>query len=168
MGCCQSSDVEKSKSSVNLVKNPAASSNSPKASGGKEDQIALAFKAKRANVFTQSVDIDTRRAFSAKNIPKTPKQETLISTKFILNFRQFSIVVNTGTALAQNFVFDSLDEMDLRVLVNAMEIVQIAQGENVITQGDLLTDDCKFCHFFFRGRRRLLLHCGERQFHCYC
>jgi cAMP-dependent protein kinase regulator len=33
-------------------------------------------------------------------------------------------------------VFYSLDELDTRVLVNAMEIVSISQGENIITQGE--------------------------------
>jgi hypothetical protein len=95
MGCCSSQPD--TSSSRNLVQNPTAS-NGPsttsttasKAAGtsasspggaaasAKETQIALAFKAKRANVFTASVDTDTRRAFSAKNIPKTPKQELAI------------------------------------------------------------------------------------------
>ncbi len=55
-----------------------------KAATTKEDQIALAFKAKRANVFTESVDVNSRRAFSAKNIHKTPRQEQIISEWFIL------------------------------------------------------------------------------------
>lgn len=130
MGCCNSNPVNEQSSQRALVNNPSASNNNtkgsstsagggPAAPGSKESQIALAFKAKRANVFTASVDVDVRRAFSAKNIPKTPKQEMLIKT-----------------ALSQNFVFDSLDELDTRVLVNAMEIVNISPGENIITQGE--------------------------------
>lgn len=81
MGCCTSVD----NSSSSLVKNPAATgshnsgASNPGVTVAKEDQIALAFKAKRANVFSESVETDTRRAFAAKNIPKSPKQELLIS-----------------------------------------------------------------------------------------
>lgn len=102
MGCCSSQPDSSTSSNRNLVSNPSASSPAPAAaskpaapasSGGssgpaaasaKETQIALAFKAKRANVFTASVDTDTRRAFAAKNIPKTPKQELAISKSFHL------------------------------------------------------------------------------------
>jgi hypothetical protein len=89
MGCCSSQPD--SPTNRNLVSNPAAAAASKPAAAAstaaagnnstanaKESQIALAFKAKRANVFTASVDTDTRRAFHAKNIPKTPKQELAI------------------------------------------------------------------------------------------
>ncbi len=46
-----------------------------------------------------------------------------------------------GAALKKNFVFDSLGEVDLRVLVNAMESISVSKGENVITQGL----DLRFC-----------------------
>jgi hypothetical protein len=95
MGCCSSvNDVNKP-----LVSNPSAGQAgngaattaggatpstqpaSPKAGGGtKEDQIKLALKTKRGNVFTESYNPDERRAFSAKVIPKSPVQETIIST----------------------------------------------------------------------------------------
>lgn len=93
MGCCQSTDAAGTISNApTSTANPAAQGASGKPAGttAKEDQIALAFKAKRANVFSESVDVDTRRAFSARNIPKTPKQEQIIREfKSIFVFNQF-------------------------------------------------------------------------------
>lgn len=43
-----------------------------------------------------------------------------------------------GSALKENYVFNSLDERDIKVLVNAMTIVQKSQGDNVVEQGLLL------------------------------
>ena len=46
----------------------------------KEEQIKLAFKAKkvRVNVFNQSLDNETRRQFVPPTIPKTKDQDILI------------------------------------------------------------------------------------------
>ena len=44
----------------------------------KEEHINLAFKAKRGNVFTPSIDPEIRRTFIAKCYPKTPEQEDII------------------------------------------------------------------------------------------
>lgn len=46
----------------------------------KEEHINLAFKAKRGNVFTPSIEPEIRRTFIAKCYPKTPEQEELIRT----------------------------------------------------------------------------------------
>ena len=43
-----------------------------------EDKIELAFKTKRANVFTEGVDLG-RQAYVEKNIPKNEKQSQKIS-----------------------------------------------------------------------------------------
>ena len=64
--------------------NPAKAGDRLSSKSAKEDQIALAFKAKRANVFTQSVDPAARREFKAKNFPKTPQQLNLIRKYTIL------------------------------------------------------------------------------------
>lgn len=70
MGCCQSSAEES---------RPITASNRSSAATrkGKEDKIELAFKAKRANIFTEGVDLG-RNAFSVKHIPKNAKQTQLI------------------------------------------------------------------------------------------
>ncbi len=99
MGCCASSQEQKPLNPGGTSSSSSSSSSSPAAttaaatssksstdaavrsvSKTREDQIALALKSKRANVFTESVDADSRRAFAAKNIPKTPAQEQIIST----------------------------------------------------------------------------------------
>lgn len=95
MGCCPSKDPSTAASSSppqNIPKQTTAQGTAIKSKTGstkggdlrdasivKEQQVQLAFKAKRGNVFTASVDDDTRRVFSAQNIPKTQKQEKIIS-----------------------------------------------------------------------------------------
>lgn len=74
MGCCTSTD-----SSAPL--NTKAPSHSSLKNGGtakKEDKIELAFKVKRANIFTEGVDLG-REAYVQKRIPKTEKQLKIIS-----------------------------------------------------------------------------------------
>lgn len=44
----------------------------------KEEQLKLAFKAKRLNVFNKSVEPEVRRTFRAQKYPKTPEQESII------------------------------------------------------------------------------------------
>lgn len=44
----------------------------------KEEQLKLAFKAKRLNVFNKSVEPEVRRTFRAQKIAKTPEQENII------------------------------------------------------------------------------------------
>ena len=51
----------------------------------KEEQLKLAFKAKRLNVFNKSVEPEVRRTFRAQKFPKTPEQESIIR-KFIICF----------------------------------------------------------------------------------
>lgn len=46
----------------------------------KEEHISLAFKAKRGNVFTPSIEPEIRRTFVAKCYPKSPEQEEIIRT----------------------------------------------------------------------------------------
>lgn len=45
------------------------------------------------------------------------------------------IVIGTGKALDQNFVFASLDNAEKKVLASAMEKQLIRERENIITQG---------------------------------
>jgi hypothetical protein len=42
---------------------------------------------------------------------------------------------NSGDALEQNFVFSSLDNVEKQMLANAMEQVEVMEGEHLITQG---------------------------------
>jgi hypothetical protein len=67
MGCCLSSG-----NAANPTGNTSAGDKK-----GKEDKIELAFKAKRANVFTEGVDFG-RKAFSLKTVPKNAKQTQTI------------------------------------------------------------------------------------------
>ena len=70
MGCSQSQHA--------ITQNQFPNIPSPSA---KEEQIKLAFKAKRKkNVFTQSMDPDVRRTFHAKSYPKTAAQQAIIRT----------------------------------------------------------------------------------------
>jgi hypothetical protein len=72
MGCCQSSAEESRPITSNSNNRSSAAVRK-----GKEDKIELAFKAKRANVFTEGVDLG-RNAFSIKRVPKNAKQTQLI------------------------------------------------------------------------------------------
>lgn len=69
MGCCQSSSG--SESGINNAPNSSNPPPAAKKGVSKEDKIELAFKAKRANIFTVGVDLE-RPAF---NISKTNKSE---------------------------------------------------------------------------------------------
>ena len=72
MGCCTSTD-----SSAPL--NAKSGNSTVKESGAKrEDKIELAFKVKRANIFTEGVDLG-REAFVQKRIPKNEKMMKIIS-----------------------------------------------------------------------------------------
>ena len=58
--------------------NSNANNGQSKASGQKkEDKIELAFKVKRANIFTEGVDLG-RSAYVEKKVPKTAKQTKTI------------------------------------------------------------------------------------------
>ena len=72
MGCCSSTD-----SSVPLTKNASSTAVSKGKETKKEDKVELAFKVKRANIFTEGVDLG-REAFVQKRIPKTEKMQKLI------------------------------------------------------------------------------------------
>jgi CRP-like cAMP-binding protein len=96
-----------------------ASSKKPSsdAQSAKEDQVKIAFKAKRANVFTESVKLD-RGDYTPKVIPKTPEQMAQISS-----------------ALKKNFVFDSIDEKAEKTIIDAMDLQDVAAGQTLIKQG---------------------------------
>jgi len=81
-----------------------------------EQKLELAFKAKRANVFNQGVD--TGRKHTAKVVKKNSSQISTIRK-----------------ALMENFIFATLSDEELTSLVDAMDIVPVAAGENIITQG---------------------------------
>ena len=74
MGCCSSTE--------SLLSNRNDKKNNQGAK--KEDKIELAFKVKRANIFTEGVDFG-RDAFCVKKIPKTEKQSKLISNNIYNN-----------------------------------------------------------------------------------
>jgi len=58
----------------------------------KEEQLKLAFKAKRLNVFNKSVEPEVRRTFRAQKIPKTPEQESIIRKFLFISFTIYYIV----------------------------------------------------------------------------
>lgn len=77
MGCCSSTSSE-------APLNPGSSSNESRLSkkslstnNKREDNLELVFKVKRANIFTEGIDLG-RQAFVEKKIPKSPKQSKLI------------------------------------------------------------------------------------------
>jgi len=74
-GCCSTSGSE-----APLINSPNSSANSKQR---KEDKIELAFKAKRANVFTEAIDIG-RGNFTLKKIFKSDAQgKTICKCAFI-------------------------------------------------------------------------------------
>ena len=73
MGCCTSTD-----SSAPLNAKSPTSSTAKDIGAKKEDKIELAFKVKRANIFTEGVDLG-REAFVQKRIPKNEKMMKVIS-----------------------------------------------------------------------------------------
>jgi hypothetical protein len=115
----------------------------------KEEHINLAFKAKRGNVFTTSIEPEIRRTFVTKVYPKTVEQEGTIrkiifithsyknkSTYYIFH----STTIFKGSALRSNFAFESLvDDMDvpISVIINAMKRIDVSAGEHIVTQGDI-------------------------------
>ncbi len=82
MGCCSSNGSQAPLNSGNANSN--ANNRQSKAGGQKkEDKIELAFKVKRANIFTESVDLG-RQAYVEKKIPKSAKQtKAICETNFI-------------------------------------------------------------------------------------
>lgn len=88
-----------------------------KSSGGLEDKLEIAFKAKqRGNVFSQGIDVGAKHV--PKVIKKTEKQNESIRK-----------------ALLDNFIFAALSDQEMSTLVAAMDTVNVAPGENIITQG---------------------------------
>jgi hypothetical protein len=74
-----------------MALNTAPNSTNPiVAKKGKEDKIELAFKAKRANIFTQGVDLE-RQAFSIRHTQKN-EQHTKLICKFNI-FLHFGLVL---------------------------------------------------------------------------
>lgn len=73
------------------------------------------------NLNNIGIDVDdTRCAFKAKNIPKTPKQEKVIKQ-----------------SIEENFFLATLDNFEKRLLLQGMEIITISPGENIITEGEV-------------------------------
>lgn len=77
MGCCTSTD---SSAPLNTNKGNSGSSAAKDSGAKKEDKIELAFKVKRANIFTEGVDLG-REAYVQKRIPKTEKMMKIISKR---------------------------------------------------------------------------------------
>eukprot|EP01038_Epipyxis_sp_PR26KG_P006283 gene6283-8651_t len=114
MGCCASSSS--SDTPLNN-KNPSSTNDRATPKKAQEEKIDIAFKAKRANVFTEGIDFE-REAFTQKKIEKNPKQIKIINAAF-----------------GQNYIFATLNERDLEDLMLAMELVEVSAGEKIITQG---------------------------------
>lgn len=135
MGCCTSTD-----SSAPLNAKSQTSSTGRETSAKKEDKIELAFKVKRANIFTEGVDLG-REAFVQKRIPKTEKQMKVISKFYIFQMMStattnfFFFFPFSVAAITSNYIFASLNAQDLNSLAMCMEIVDVSAGENIITQG---------------------------------
>jgi hypothetical protein len=81
-GCCSSSGSE-----APLNTSPNSSANNKQKI--KEDKIELAFKAKRANVFTEAIDIG-RKNFIMRKIPKSDTQAKTICMS--MNKLSFQII----------------------------------------------------------------------------
>jgi len=113
MGTCCSSVASDSKQPLKRNDKSQSIINSQK----KEDKIELAFKAKRANIFTEGVDF-SREAFSQKKVHKTDKQKHLIMN-----------------AISTNYIFANLNDQDKNNIMMSMDIVDVSSGENIITQG---------------------------------
>lgn len=99
------------------------SSTETKSASSNEEKVIRAFKAKRANVYTSNnvlkADGSTRGSYIQKNFPKNQEQSEAIMA-----------------ALKENYMFASLSKNDLELLALKMEEIDIAKGENVITQGN--------------------------------
>lgn len=121
-GCCPTG--QKSESDSQTLNQGVPNSSDYK--GNQEDRIELAFKTKRGNVYTSNAlagdgedDQFTERMSFRTNISAKTTQQTRIIV----------------TALSQNYMFASLNKEDLEELSSKMEIIDVAQGEDVITQG---------------------------------
>jgi len=108
MGCCTSTD------SSAPLNTKAASHTSPNNANTakKEDKIELAFKVKRANIFTEGVDLG-REAFVQKRIAKSEKQLKVISKfKYRLPLHISMLTQSTLT-----FLFSGCDLVQLHLRV---------------------------------------------------
>jgi len=108
MGCSSSVPND-----VTMSANPSSSKMT-----NKEQKLEMVFKAKRANVFSESVDVNNN-TFTTNKYNKTAKQESTI--KSILN---------------EIFIFSSLSDSELRLLVDSFEQKDVANDEAIITQGE--------------------------------
>lgn len=87
MGCCSSSG---SSAPLNPGNSNSVDANKPAKSQSivkKEGKVELAFRAKRANIFTEAVDLG-RQAYVEKKIPKSAKQASKIC-KFLISFQVY-------------------------------------------------------------------------------
>lgn len=88
-----------------------------------EERIQLAFRTKRANVYTaNALDPEEevgRVAYSEVHIPKSAKHLEAITSAF-----------------SKSYMFASLTKPDIESLACTMGMVDVAKGENIITQGE--------------------------------
>jgi len=110
MGCASSTP----KSDISMSANPSSSLRM----SGKEQKLEMVFKAKRANVFTESLDMNEQSLEMKKN-PKTVKQENIIKS-----------------VLQDIFIFSSILDEDLKILVDAFELKDIPNDTAVINIGE--------------------------------
>lgn len=80
MGCCGSSGSQNTDTPLNNnASSNAAGKKASVAGKNAENKVELAFKTKRANIFTEGVDLtEGRQAFVQKRIPKSEKQSKAI------------------------------------------------------------------------------------------
>jgi hypothetical protein len=95
MGCCQSTECS-SPLNPGLNSSNALASNLHKGKKAHEEKIELAFKAKRANIYTVGIDIERERdTFVQKRVFKTPKQAKTISQFNLLLLQLFNCLIAT-------------------------------------------------------------------------
>lgn len=74
---------------------------------------------RRGGVSAAPIRTSASQVFIPTQIPKDPEQIEAIKT-----------------AIANNFLFNSLEQEQLQIVINAMSVKEYAAGEDVITQGD--------------------------------
>ena len=77
----------------NLMRNRKEINRRSKGKGG-EDKIELAFRAKRANVFTVGVEVGAQDSIIQKRIAKSAKQSSLIRKSY-LNLTPYELHLRT-------------------------------------------------------------------------
>eukprot|EP01041_Mallomonas_annulata_P005441 gene5441-10920_t len=97
---------------------PTSTTSTPIPHNDKENRINLVFRVKRQNVFNHGYDL-TQYSCTTNGSAKTAEQAALIRH-----------------ALTDNFIFAGVGDEEINLLINAMGILEVNRGENIITEGD--------------------------------